>query len=899
MLFFFISSSEADSPKSVTGSKWVIGSAATASWDACEGANYYSLNVYVYRDSRTENLIGQTETGTSDTSVDVQQEIYRAITGMSLDRVFVCFDVRPENIDLHGGWEGSYSYKSSALEYRINPNTVLLSVPNNIKLTEDYTVSFETVDGSSWYNYRIQLETGEGNKRIGNGESIISHETMAEEDIANEILYFYRNSGFTDETVKVSVSIQAFSYDRTNPGFISSNYSDWTAPVLFNGSNYSQVKLTIPKNIKITEDYVVSFDTVKNSSWYNYKIQLETAEGTKSIGNGESIISRETKAEEDITNEILYFYRNSGFTNETVKVSISVQAFSYDRTNPGYLSSDYSDWTTPVMFNGSYFTQEKLPIPKNVKITEDYVVTFETVKNSSWYNYRIQLETEDGNKTIGNGESIIARATIAEEDVTNEIFNFYKNCGFTNEIVKVSISVQAFSYERTNPRYISSDYSDWTTPVLYGQGNVVKSIKLAPEKPVIYIGRSYYLGKTITPRSARYGKISWQSSNPSVLTVDSYGRITGIVPGDAEITASISEVKDSVTVKVYEVESNITDAADEKTVTGDTGIIIDSIMNSDLPDLTNTDIDSEELPGLKEQIMAGFHRVDEFRTDLNIEKRGIDYYKGVQDLKQWLDDYSFAYGADVTLEMYHKEPGGAKHHIGNLIQLSNEIHVTLRFPRLREPEKGFRRIFTLLKIHKGNVRKTEGIEIDESADGTFEYTTLTDQFSDFILLYKDVVDEVTDPIITVSNDGNGLAYYEILQDEHGTKVILYAIPYDEDVYEFDRWRVISGNVTISENAFYMGKEDIEVKAYFKAKEPENEILPEIESEAGKEQTNKPLDIVSNAENGKSTSATETETHTIPKTGDSTDVAGMALIAALGVIGLAFLIPNKKRTSRRR
>lgn len=59
-----------------TNLAWKDGSTATATWDAVEGANYYSVNVYVYVDGEG---IGSTESGTSATEIDVQSQIETVI----------------------------------------------------------------------------------------------------------------------------------------------------------------------------------------------------------------------------------------------------------------------------------------------------------------------------------------------------------------------------------------------------------------------------------------------------------------------------------------------------------------------------------------------------------------------------------------------------------------------------------------------------------------------------------------------------------------------------------------------------------------------------------------------------------------------------------------------------
>ncbi len=67
--------------------------------------------------------------------------------------------------------------------------------------------------------------------------------------------------------------------------------------------------------------------------------------------------------------------------------------------------------------------------------------------------------------------------------------------------------------------------------------------------------------------------------------------------------------------------------------------------------------------------------------------------------------------------------------------------------------------------------------------------------------------------VTVTNDGNGTAVADPESGAAGTLVKLTATPFDG--YEFDRWEVISGGVTVTDDEFTLGSTDVEIKAWFK------------------------------------------------------------------------------------
>lgn len=67
--------------------------------------------------------------------------------------------------------------------------------------------------------------------------------------------------------------------------------------------------------------------------------------------------------------------------------------------------------------------------------------------------------------------------------------------------------------------------------------------------------------------------------------------------------------------------------------------------------------------------------------------------------------------------------------------------------------------------------------------------------------------------ITVSNDGNGTVTASHPYAEPGTSVTLTPCP--DAGFLFDRWQVIKGGVTVTANQFFMGSQEVEIRAVFK------------------------------------------------------------------------------------
>lgn len=81
-----------------------------------------------------------------------------------------------------------------------------------------------------------------------------------------------------------------------------------------------------------------------------------------------------------------------------------------------------------------------------------------------------------------------------------------------------------------------------------------------------------------------------------------------------------------------------------------------------------------------------------------------------------------------------------------------------------------------------------------------------------------VIAEPKTYVVTVTNDGNGTGTAAPASGVEGTEVTLTATP--ATGYKFKEWQVVSGGVTITENKFKIGTENVEVKAIFEALPPE-------------------------------------------------------------------------------
>lgn len=80
--------------------------------------------------------------------------------------------------------------------------------------------------------------------------------------------------------------------------------------------------------------------------------------------------------------------------------------------------------------------------------------------------------------------------------------------------------------------------------------------------------------------------------------------------------------------------------------------------------------------------------------------------------------------------------------------------------------------------------------------------------------------------VTVTNDGNGTGYANPASGATGTEVTLSAAP--KEGYQFKAWEVVSGGVTVADNKFTIGTQNVEIKAIFEEIPEEYDVTVSFE-----------------------------------------------------------------------
>lgn len=860
---------------------WIDESSATASWDSVGDANYYRVDVSVYEEGK---YLGTVETGTTDTELDVQQEIHNILGERDFDVVQVQITVYAQVKENDFVVKQSNGVTSSILDY-YKFRVYRVSAPTNLVLTDDYVLSFDIDRTFEYANRRITIYFKYSNRQgaIGIGTTITDDmivDGRVTVDVSNDLVSHHPDSGEVD-TVHCFISVRS-----NHPDYLDSEWSENSNDVeVYDG----KTKITAPSNIHISDDYILEFDYDESFEYSNHQIEVmfaffdEEPDFDYQYIFGRYITLQLDDYEydnghvtTDVSDFVLMAYGDSGLTNVPKYVYCMVSIPTQDRN---YVASDYS-----VCPEYPLFIDEvgQLDCATNLHISDDYIIEFDIPENFDYRNWQIFIYSEfsyminsygqyltlteeqvvDGHVTIdfssylrnnfrptGKVETVHCKIRLLSGDIylrdseytefsnsveitdgrykvneatnlhlsndyvlsfdVDETFAYSNNIAYvrvefegiyklnsymipinSSDVVngRVSINVvRALQYmyresmyngdakmvrcyvllESGNSAYVDSEFSEasnyiWFTPIID-----VETINLAPESPIIYLGNSYYLGKTITPVDAYYEDIEWTSDDPSIVTVDENGLITGVSVGSTYVTARIGDVTDSVLVTVYDISSNIEDETERDTVTDVAGDIIDDIANNDNPNLDNTDVDPSDVEDIRDDILEGIENGDEFFTDIVGDESDDDSsyrtnWGQVQQAAKALNA-EFAGLYTVEVEIYHKNGSGHKQHVANITEFEDEITFTFDLPTgMHEVETGYARRYILVRVHNGEM---EAITADVDYI-TGKLTTRSNKFSDFILVY---VDEQIDSTLLGHNlilDGSiGVNFYMDLSEE--------------------------------------------------------------------------------------------------------------------------------------
>lgn len=152
-----------------------------------------------------------------------------------------------------------------------------------------------------------------------------------------------------------------------------------------------------------------------------------------------------------------------------------------------------------------------LATPTNAEITQDGMAMWDVGENVDHYTLYLgysKNENDNRHRIYGTGvytTHLTVENGRAKYDISETFSDFYRYLagqGYIEpgEAVYYSMWIQA-NAAGTSP-YIDSAWSEESNAVLFLERKSVESITLSPSAPILYLGNSLYLGRTIAPEDA-------------------------------------------------------------------------------------------------------------------------------------------------------------------------------------------------------------------------------------------------------------------------------------------------------------------------------------------------------------------------------------------------------------
>lgn len=466
-----------------------------------------------------------------------------------------------------------------------------------------------------------------------------------------------------------------------------------------------------------------TWDSVDGANYYSVKVFVYL--------NGESIgdtLTGTASTEIDLQSEIESVINNAGRENSAYEACFEVKAvYQDDSTNIESEASAKSPMqpVKPVV--------NRLATPTSLELSEGGVLTWEGFdENASRYYAELWFHG-DGGTIVGctfPADEVAREGARASFDLSAELRKYYAYTGLAGGAVPVSVMLRALAPEGVP--YSNSLDSAWSNEIVYVPEDTsrIDSITLSPSHPILAVGRSIYIGKTISPEDARYSVVNWSSDNQDVFAVGNDGLVTGVAPGNANLTVQIKEATATVPVSVYELTTNVSDEDEAELVRDTANDAIESVVNDG--DATGTDI--TDVDAARDTIENAAQEGDQFSADLNAEEVGKDELEVSWDeVAAFAQGEQFGSAYDVRIAVGFTNDEGEFNLVGNLTELDGAVSFDVPIPDDLPPvQDGEQREYKLVLIHDGEM---EYLPYTMS-DGKLHASS--DRFSDFVVVYNDV-----------------------------------------------------------------------------------------------------------------------------------------------------------------
>ena len=355
----------------------------------------------------------------------------------------------------------------------------------------------------------------------------------------------------------------------------------------------------------------------------------------------------------------------------------------------------------------------------------------------------------------------------------------------------------------------------------------VTGITLDTENLTLPLINTYTLSATVQPENASDKSLEWTSSNENVAKVDENGKVTAIGVGEATITATAKdgsgvEASCKVTVPPQLVTRIILDKTDITLTPGE----MDSLIAKVSPVLATN---GEVTWSSSDENVATVKHINTESTLISLEHEGkiTAVGPGTATITVAAKDGS-GKTATCKITVYEKT---------SITAQPQDAEVTEGEPATFSVEASGSEPLTYQWLESTDNGQT-WTAIDDATSAKYQIAATTlemsgRQYQCIVtgaggIVTSDAATLTVNPAlytVTVETDGNGTASASSASATAGTMISLSAAP--AGGFHFERWEVVSGSVTIADNAFTMPAENVTIRAIFEQDPP---VIPSTPSE---------------------------------------------------------------------
>lgn len=140
-------------------------------------------------------------------------------------------------------------------------------------------------------------------------------------------------------------------------------------------------------------------------------------------------------------------------------------------------------------------------------------------------------------KTLNKGETVTLTATVSPSTATNKNVTWSSN-NTSIATVDSTGKVTALAAGTATITVTTADGGKTATSTITVNPTPVSGVSLDQSAISLKVGASQTLVATVTPEEADNKEVTWTSSNTSIATVDSTGKVTAVSEGSATVTAT-------------------------------------------------------------------------------------------------------------------------------------------------------------------------------------------------------------------------------------------------------------------------------------------------------------------------------------------------------------------------